>query len=209
MTFSNNPEKLSLFGGGCNGSATFSELFRLVWRTIVHAVHCRVRSSISTCGLQLQCRKCFTSIAIDRAYSRSSPRRWCDHASDRSQHFRLQAKRRHLLEVLPWLNFTPDTQQVPAERFSFSSAKKCLLFCCLGLSTLNTMKGGTQGFPRHKVSDKQEVLFEDVSPFTAFSIRQQQNAVDGETSSNKTSCLSLTSCLGNPCVPPFIISKCE
>ena len=37
MTFSNNPEKLSLFGGGCNGSATFSELFRLVWRTINHA----------------------------------------------------------------------------------------------------------------------------------------------------------------------------
>ena len=31
-----------------------------------------------------------------------------------------------------------------------------------------------------------------------------ENAVDGETSSNKTSCLSLTSCLGNPCVPPFI-----
>ena len=25
----------------------------------------------------------------------------------------------HLLEVLPWLNFTPDTQQVQAERFSF------------------------------------------------------------------------------------------
>ena len=35
------------------------------------------------------------------------------------------------------------------------------------------MKGGTQGFPRHEVSDKQEVLFEDVSPSTAFSIRQQ------------------------------------
>ena len=33
MTFSNNPEKLSLFGGGCNGSATFSELFRLVLGT--------------------------------------------------------------------------------------------------------------------------------------------------------------------------------
>ena len=33
MTFSYNPEKLSLFGGGCNESATFSELFRLVWRT--------------------------------------------------------------------------------------------------------------------------------------------------------------------------------
>ena len=32
-----------------------------------------------------------------------------------------------------------------------------------------------------------------------------ENAVDGETSSNKTSCLSLTSCLGNPCVPPFMI----
>ena len=36
----------------------------------------------------------------------------------------------------------------------------------------NIMKGGTQGFPRHEVSDKQEVLFEDVSPSTAFSIRQ-------------------------------------
>ena len=116
------------------------------------------------------------------------------------------------------------------------------------------------------MSDKQEVLFEDVSPSTAFSIRKLvdelkmrienavdgetssnknflfvahfvsgtplcpalhnikmrvsskksftllksiENAVDGETSSNKTSCLSLTSCLGNPCVPPFIISKCE
>ena len=34
------------------------------------------------------------------------------------------------------------------------------------------MKGGTQGFPRHEVSDKQEVLFEDVSPSTALSIRQ-------------------------------------
>ena len=39
-------------------------------------------------------------------------------------------------------------------------------------ATLNIMKGGTQGFPRHEVSDKQEVLFEDVSPSTAFEIRQ-------------------------------------
>ena len=33
------------------------------------------------------------------------------------------SKRCHLLElveVLPWLNFTPDTQQVPAERFSYT-----------------------------------------------------------------------------------------
>ena len=37
------------------------------------------------------------------------------------------------------------------------------------------MKGGTQGFPRHEVSDKQEVLFEDVSPSTAFSIRHLHN----------------------------------
>ena len=37
---------------------------------------------------------------------------------------------------------------------------------------LRIMKGGTQRFPRHEVSDKQEVLFEDVSPSTAFSIRQ-------------------------------------
>ena len=34
------------------------------------------------------------------------------------------------------------------------------------------MKGGSQGFPRHVVSDKQEVLFEDVSPSTALSIHQ-------------------------------------
>ena len=39
-------------------------------------------------------------------------------------------------------------------------------------SHCDIMKGGTQGFPRHEVSDKQEVLFEDVSPSTAFSIRQ-------------------------------------
>ena len=39
--------------------------------------------------------------------------------------------------------------------------------------SFDIVKGGTQGFPRHEVSDKQEVLFEDVSPSTAFSIRQQ------------------------------------
>ena len=39
-------------------------------------------------------------------------------------------------------------------------------------SHCDIMKGGTQGFPRHEVSDKQEVLFEDVSPSTAYSIRQ-------------------------------------
>ena len=40
-------------------------------------------------------------------------------------------------------------------------------------SHCDIMNGGTQGFPRHEVSDKQEVLFEDVSPTTAFSIRQR------------------------------------
>ena len=37
------------------------------------------------------------------------------------------------------------------------------------------MKGGTQGFPRREVSEKQKVLFKDVSPSTAFSIRQHIN----------------------------------
>ena len=79
-----------------------------------------------------------------------------------------------------------------------------------GPALINIMKGGTQGFPRHEVSDKQEVLFEDVLPSTAAALSiRQQNAADGETSSNKTSCLSLTSCLGNHCVPPFMISQCE
>ena len=44
-------------------------------------------------------------------------------------------------------------------------------------SHFDIMKGGTQGFPRHEVSDKQEVLFEDVSPSTAFSIRQHAREV--------------------------------
>ena len=38
---------------------------------------------------------------------------WCDHASDRSEVFGLE------VEVFQWLNFTPDNQQVQAERFSF------------------------------------------------------------------------------------------
>ena len=107
-----------------------------------------------------------------RSIARVDLRRWCDHASDRSEVFRQQANdvtclvlrvyasqwnwactafehvetkteevvfsRRswlsfivgvrselvrsydgHLPEVLPWLNFTPDLQQVQAERFSF------------------------------------------------------------------------------------------
>ena len=56
-----------------------------------------------------------------------------------------------------------------------------LLHACFPLSKVNfrflsfhIMKGGTQGFPRHEVSDKQKVLFEDVSPSTAFSIRQHK-----------------------------------
>ena len=34
---------------------------------------------------------------------------------------------RYLLEVLLWLNFTPDTQQVQAERFSFLLGVTCAL----------------------------------------------------------------------------------
>ena len=47
----------------------------------------------------------------------------------------------------------------------------CKIYYCTAVAYY-IMKGGTQGFPRHEVSDKQEVLFEDVSPSTAFSIRQ-------------------------------------
>ena len=48
MTFSNNPEKLSLFGGGCNESATFSELFRLVWRTRDSCIRVKAKDSKET-----------------------------------------------------------------------------------------------------------------------------------------------------------------
>ena len=93
------------------------------------AVRCRVRSSNSACGLP----EVFH--VSPRYRSRSIARvdlcRWCDHASDRSQVFRLQANdaiSRHLLEVLPWLNFTPDTQQVQAERFSLTLEQVSVTF---------------------------------------------------------------------------------
>ena len=55
MTFSNNPEKLSLFGGGCNESATFSELFRLVWRTIALYIYARTQSGLAGAGDAATC----------------------------------------------------------------------------------------------------------------------------------------------------------
>ena len=47
------------------------------------------------------------------------------------------------------------------------------------------MKGGTQGFPRHEVSDKQEISFR--RRFAVYGIfnSSTQNAVDGETSSKQ------------------------
>ena len=73
-------------------------------------------SAIKHATARAVCRKCFTSIAIDRA-GRSSPVvRSCQRSIASVS---TASKRRHLLEVLPWLNFIPDTQQVQAERFSF------------------------------------------------------------------------------------------
>ena len=54
-----------------------------------------------------------------------------------------------------------------------ATASGCIKLSHFSPTKIDIMKGGTQGFPRHEVSDKQEVLFEDVSPSTAFSIRQQ------------------------------------
>ena len=73
----------------------------------------RVRSSKSACGLP----EVFHVSPRSRSIARVGLRRWCDHACDRSQVFRLQANDAIycLLEVLP---FIPDTQQVQAERFS-------------------------------------------------------------------------------------------
>ena len=59
---------------------------------------------------------CFTSIAIDRARRSSPVVRSCQGLITSVS---TASKRRHPLEVLPWLNFTPDIQQVQAERFSF------------------------------------------------------------------------------------------
>ena len=80
-----------------------------------NAVRCRVRSSNSALARAV-CRKCFTSIAIDRARRSSPVVRSCQRSIASVS---TASKRRHLLEVLPWLNFIPDTQQVQAERFSF------------------------------------------------------------------------------------------
>ena len=62
-------------------------------------------------------------------------------------------------------------------------------------SHFDIIKGGTQGFPRHEVSDKQEVLFEDVSPSTAFSIRQLEfvHETDGCTSRSDSVVFSCSS----------------
>ena len=79
------------------------------------------------------CRKCFTSIAIDRARRSSPVVRSCQRSIASVS---TASKRRHLLEVLPWLNFTPDTQQVPAERFSFRVCV-CLRVCVSGHKLLS------------------------------------------------------------------------
>ena len=68
--------------------------------------------AVCSCGLP----EVFTSIAIDRARRSSPVVRSCQRSIASVS---TASKRRHLLEVLPWLNFTPDTQQVPAKRFSF------------------------------------------------------------------------------------------
>ena len=70
------------------------------------------------------CRKCFMKHFWQTAYSKI-------HAIDRDRgEFPSVAIDRvdlYLLEVLPWLNFTPDTQQVQAERFSFLLGVTCAL----------------------------------------------------------------------------------
>ena len=70
------------------------------------------------------CRKCFTSIVIDRGCRSSPVVRSCQRSIASVS---TASKRRHLLEVLPSLNFTPDTQQVPAKRFSFLLGVTCAL----------------------------------------------------------------------------------
>ena len=73
-------------------------------------------------------------------------------------------------------------------------------------------RAGHKGFPDTKWATNKKFCsktFRRLRHFQFVNCWRIENAVDGETSSNKTSCLSLTSCLGNPCVPPFIISKCE
>ena len=65
-------------------------------------------------------------------------------------------------------------------------------------------RAGHKGFPDTKWATNKKFCSKTFRRLRHFCWRIE-NAVDGETSSNKTSCLSLTSCLGNPCVPPFII----
>ena len=69
-----------------------------------------------------------------------------------------------------------------------------------------TKKNTTPYFTRARFDQPRTLRIRALQRYMCWRI---ENAVDGETSSNKTSCLSLTSCLGNPCVPPFIISQCE
>ena len=76
-------------------------------------------------------------------------------------------------------------------------------------NSLCLWRAGHKGFPDTKWATNKKFCSKRFRRLGHFQFVRIENALDGETSSNKTSCLSLTSCLGNPCVPPFIISKCE
>ena len=73
------------------------------------------------------CRKCFTSIAIDRARRSSPVVRSCQRSIASVS---TASKRCHLLEVLPWLNFTPDNPS-KSKRSAFHLALRwsCLAAC--------------------------------------------------------------------------------
>ena len=75
---------------------------------------------------------------------------------------------RHLWTRLAPFGTLDSRQQGKIDVVRWPSLKRqCKMVKRNQLFLRDIMKGGTQGFPRHEVSDKQEVLFEDVSPSTA------------------------------------------
>ena len=113
------------------------------------------------------CRKCFTSIAIDRSRRSSAVVRSCQRSIASVS---TASKRRHLLEVLPWLNFTPDTQQVQAERFSSPlnimshfQIHQCTVFAELSARMSATSVHGTVVHPLFASAVKSRLSFDSCS----------------------------------------------
>ena len=86
-------QSVSCWPGACSAVRSIALGYRCIVLSSGLPVQCStlVRSSNRTCTRFAGSVSCFTSIAIDRVDTCMYGYVWCDHASDRSEEFRLQA----------------------------------------------------------------------------------------------------------------------